>query len=109
MVFLSTDGVWAAVPAEAAKVEEGGPFKPLTELITKFMAAGGRVIACAPCCKKRNIDEGGLFEGVEVAGGAVLVEWLSNGSPNASYYSRINTNRAGIVPSAPNWNLLNDD
>ena len=85
MVFLSTDGVWAAVPAEAAKVEEGGPFKPLTELITKFMAAGGRVIACAPCCKKRNINEGGLFEGVEVAGGAVLVEWLSNGSPNASY------------------------
>lgn len=85
MVFLSTDGVWAAVPEEAAKVEEGGPFKPLTELITKFMAAGGRVIACAPCCKKRNIDEGGLFEGVEVAGGAVLVEWLSNGSPNVSY------------------------
>ncbi len=85
MVFLSTDGVWAAVQEQAAEVVEGGPFKPLTELITNFMAAGGRVVACAPCCKKRDIEASSLFEGVEIAGGAVLVEWLSNGSPNVSY------------------------
>lgn len=85
MVFLSTDGVWAAVEEEAAKVVEGGPFKPLTELLTNFIAAGGRVVACAPCCKKRGIEESVLFEGIEIAGGAVLVEWLSNGSPNVSY------------------------
>ncbi len=85
MVFLSTDGVWAAVKNEASKIVEGGPFKPLTELITNFIAAGGRVVACAPCCKKRDIDEAELFGGVEIAGGAVLVEWLSNGSPNVSY------------------------
>jgi len=85
MVFLSTDGVWAAVKDEAAKVNEGGPFKPLTELITNFLAAGGRIVACAPCCKKRDIAPEVLFEGVEIAGGAVLVEWLSNGSPNVSY------------------------
>jgi uncharacterized protein len=85
MVFLSTDGVWAAVKAEAAKVVEGGPFKPLTELITAFLSAGGRVVACAPCCKKRAIEPESLFDGVEIAGGAVLVEWLSNGSPNVSF------------------------
>jgi predicted peroxiredoxin len=85
MVFLSTDGVWAAVPDEAAKIAEGGPFKPLTELLSNFLAAGGRVVACAPCCKKRGIDESGLFDGIEIAGGAVLVEWLANGSPNVSY------------------------
>ncbi len=85
MVFLSTDGVWAAVKAEAAKVDEGVPFKPLTELITNFQAAGGRIVACAPCCKKRGIEAGVLFNGVEIAGGAVLVEWLSNGSPCVSY------------------------
>jgi predicted peroxiredoxin len=43
------------------------------------------VVACAPCCKKREIEETSLFDGVEIAGGAVLVEWLSNGSPNVSY------------------------
>ena len=85
MVFLSTDGVWAAVKEEAATVVEGGPFKPLTELIETFIAAGGRVVACAPCCKKRDISEDQLFEKVEIAGGAVLVEWLSNGSPNVSF------------------------
>lgn len=85
MVFLSTDGVWAAVRDEASQIDEGGPFKPLTELVVKFMEAGGRVVACAPCCKKRSIEPDALFEGVEIAGGAVLVEWLSNGSPNASF------------------------
>ena len=85
MVFLSTDGVWAAIPEEAAKIDEGGPFKPLTELMNNFIAAGGRVVACAPCCKKRGIEAESLLEGVEVAGGAVLVEWLSNGSPNVCY------------------------
>ena len=85
MVFLSTDGVWAAVKDEAAKVVEGGPFKPLTELIENFINAGGRIIAGAPCCKKRAIEQDQLVENVEIAGGAVLVEWLSNGSPNVSY------------------------
>ena len=85
MVFLSTDGVYAAVKDEAAKIDEGAPFKPLTELITNFLAAGGRIVACAPCCKKRGIEQPVLFDGVEIAGGAVLVEWLSNGSPNVSY------------------------
>ena len=85
MVFLSTDGVWASVKDEAAKIVEGGPFKPLTELVTNFIAGGGRVVACAPCCKKRGIEQASMFEGIEIAGGAVLVEWLSNGSPCASY------------------------
>lgn len=85
MVFLSTDGVWAAVPEEAAKIDERGPFKPLTELLENFMQAGGRVVACAPCCKKRAIEADQLFEGIEIAGGALLVEWLSNGSPCVSY------------------------
>jgi len=85
MVFLSTDGVWAAVPEEADKVVEGGPFKPLSELMKNFIQAGGRVVACAPCCKKRGIEPDQLAEGIEIAGGAVLVEWLSNGSPNVSY------------------------
>ena len=85
MVFLSTDGVWAAVPAEAEQIVEGGPFKPLAELIQTFLEAGGRIVACAPCCKKRGIEAEQLYPNVEIAGGAVLVEWLSNGAPNVCY------------------------
>jgi hypothetical protein len=35
--------------------------------------------------KKRNISESQLIEGATPAGGAALVEWLSNGSPSVGY------------------------
>jgi hypothetical protein len=35
--------------------------------------------------KKRGITEANLIEGATPAGGAALVEWLSNGSPCVAY------------------------
>lgn len=37
------------------------------------------------CMKKRGITENDLIEGATPAGGAALVEWLSNGSPSVTY------------------------
>ena len=85
MVFLSADGVWAAVKDEAEKIDEGAPFKPLAELVRNYLAAGGKLLVCTPCCKKRGIEASMLFEAAEMAGGAALVEWLSNGSASVSY------------------------
>jgi uncharacterized protein len=85
MVFLSTDGVWCAVKGEAEKINEGAPFAPLKDLITKYVAAGGKIYVCTPCMKKRNISEDHLIGGAVPAGGAALVEWLSNGSPCVAY------------------------
>lgn len=85
MVFLSTDGVWCAAKGEAEKINEGAPFAPLKELITKFVNAGGKIYVCTPCMKKRGIAEADLIEGATPAGGAVLVEWLSSGSPSVAY------------------------
>jgi len=85
LVFLSTDGVWAAVKGEAEKVNVGAPFAPLKELVDKFVAAGGKIMVCAPCMKKRDITEDRLIDGAHPAGGAALVEWLSNGSPCVGY------------------------
>jgi predicted peroxiredoxin len=85
MVFLSTDGVWCAVKGEAEKIDEGAPFAPLKELIDKFVAAGGKILVCSPCMKKRNISESQLIDGAKPAGGAALVEWLANGSPCVAY------------------------
>jgi predicted peroxiredoxin len=85
LVFLSTDGVWAAVKGEMEKVEAGPPFAPLRELVAKFTAAGGRILVCAPCMKKRAVEEGHLIPGAKAAGGAALVEWLSDGSPCITY------------------------
>lgn len=85
MVFLSTDGVWAAVKGEYEKVNEGAPFAPLKELVDKFVAGGGRILVCTPCMKKRAIEPDQLIAGATAAGGAALVEFLSDGTPCISY------------------------
>src|SRR5512142_217178 len=77
MVFLSTDGVWAAKRGEAEKINVGEPFAPLKDLVTKFTAGGGRILVCTPCMKKRGIAPEDLIEGSVPAGGAALVEFLS--------------------------------
>ncbi|MDJ0766642.1 MAG: DsrE family protein [Myxococcota bacterium] len=78
LMFLMSDGVWAAVKGEAEKVVEGEPFAPLKELVDKFINGGGKMYVCAPCIKKRGITEEQLIEGAEPAGGAALVAWLSD-------------------------------
>jgi predicted peroxiredoxin len=85
MVFLSTDGVWAAVKGEYEKINEGAPFAPLKELVDKFVAAGGQILVCTPCMKKRSIDPERLIAGATPAGGAALVEFLSDGTPCITY------------------------
>ena len=85
MVFLSTDGVWAAVQSEVDRIEAGEPFAPLRDLVQKFTANGGKILVCSPCMKKRGITEDMLVPGATPAGGAALVEWLSNGPASASY------------------------
>jgi predicted peroxiredoxin len=85
MVFLSTDAALLAKQGEAEKINEGAPFAPLKELMDKFLAAGGKLLVCSPCLKKRGITEDQLIEGASPAGGAALVEWLSSGSPCVGY------------------------
>jgi predicted peroxiredoxin len=85
MVFLSTDGVWAAVRGEAEKINEGAPFAPLKELVDKYVAGGGKILVCTPCLKKRGIGEDTLIPGSQAAGGAALVEFLSGGTPCITY------------------------
>ena len=43
MVFLSADGVWAAVTGEVDAIDEGDPFAPLKELVEKFTASMARI------------------------------------------------------------------
>jgi predicted peroxiredoxin len=85
MVFLSADGVWAAVKGEVDKVNEGEPFAPLKDLVEKFVQNGGKILVCSPCLKKRGLTEADLVAGSSPAGGAALVEWLAAGSPCVGY------------------------
>ena len=84
MVFLSIEGVRLSQKGHADQIHEEG-FAPLRELMDNFAKAGGTIYVCAPCFKKRKLDENNLVAGAAVVGGAKLVEFLSEGSPCISY------------------------
>ena len=84
LVFLSTEAVRLAEEGYADDIHEEG-FLPLEELMNNFAGAGGKIFVCAPCAKKRGLDETTLIKGATIVGGAKLVEFLSDGTPCVSY------------------------
>lgn len=86
MVFLSTEGVRLAERGYADDIHEEG-FSPLKELMSNFVKAGGSILVCSPCYKKRGLNESSLVDGATIVGGARLVEFLSadGGSPCVTY------------------------
>src|SRR5687767_6039571 len=59
LVFLSVEGVRLSQKGYADDIHEEG-FAPLRELMANFAAAGGKIYVCAPCFKKRKLDENQL-------------------------------------------------
>lgn len=84
VVFLSTEAVRLAVQGAADEIAEPG-FSPLRELMANFASAGGTILVCAPCFKRRSLDETRLVAGAKIVGGAKLVEFLAGGAPCVSY------------------------
>ena len=83
-IFLSCDGAWLGKTAEADKIAEEG-FAPLSDLLTGFVEAGGHLLVCSPCAKKRGIAETDIVAGAQIAGGATLVALLADGAQCVSY------------------------
>ena len=84
LVFLTLDGVHLSQKGFAGTVKEPG-LPPLGEVMEKYLAAGGRILACGTCVKKRGLDGGNLAPGVAVAGAPALVAFLSGGTPSVSF------------------------
>ena len=84
VVFLSIEGVRLAQPGYADDIHEEG-FAALKDLMTNFVAAGGKIYVCSPCFKKRKLDEAALIPGAVIVGGAKLVEFMSEDCPSVSY------------------------
>ena len=84
VVFLTTEGVRLSQKGYADDVHEEG-FLALKELMDNFAEVGGEIMVCAPCFRKRGLDENNLVSGARLVGGAVLVEFLSQGTPCITY------------------------
>ncbi len=50
------------------------PFPSLGELVDLFVEAEGSLYGCAPCLQSRNLKQEDLLEGVQIVGGAAMVE-----------------------------------
>jgi uncharacterized protein len=84
LVFLSVEGVRLSQRGYAEDIHEEG-FAPLRELMDNFAKGGGMIYVCSPCFKKRKLNEQDLVAGATIAGGAKLVEFVSDGSACVSY------------------------
>ncbi len=84
IVFLSTEGVRIGQAGYVDDIREEG-FAPLSELMANFAEGGGRILVCAPCFRKRGLDENNLVAGAIIVGGASLIEFLSEGAPAITY------------------------
>ena len=84
VVFLTTEGVRLSQKGYADDIHEDG-FMALKELMDNFAEAEGTIMVCAPCFRKRGLDEDNLVAGARLVGGAVLVEFLSEGTPCITY------------------------
>jgi len=76
-IILQTTGVWLAVRDYASHVRAEA-FPPLDQLIKDFRELGGKLVACVPCLKSRNITDDMLIEGTkQAAAGTVVTETTS--------------------------------
>jgi predicted peroxiredoxin len=72
-IVLQMAGVWLAKEGHAKIVHES-PFPPVIELMEQFKEAGGRLLVCQPCLKKRQIEPGELVEGAVIVNAPTIIK-----------------------------------
>jgi uncharacterized protein len=83
-VLMTVEGVWIGTKGYTDGLQAHG-FAPLSELVQKFLAGGGRLWLCAACTKPRNISPENLIDGAEIIGAVTAVEALVNGAQTLSF------------------------
>ena len=85
MMFLTKEAVRLAVEGFAVGTAcEGCP--PLTTLISRYAAAGGRMIACGVCVDAKHLDPETFADNAVKAGTVQLWEWIGDeGATTFSY------------------------
>src|SRR5205814_10487373 len=66
-LLLTIEGVWVATKGYTDGLQATG-FDPLSDLVQKFAANGGRIWVCGACAKPRGIPPEQLGEGAQIGG-----------------------------------------
>src|SRR4029453_8285225 len=83
-VVLTIEGVWVATKGYTGGLQANG-FDPLSDLIAKFAAGGGRSWGWGACAQPRDVTQEHLVEGAQIVGAATAVEALVNGAQTLSF------------------------
>jgi predicted peroxiredoxin len=84
LMFLTKEAVRLALPGTAIGTAcDGCP--SLSDLMTRYDAAGGRLLVCPVCFNARQLDAEGLVPNAEVGGTVQLWEWIGDGATTFSY------------------------
>ena len=77
LMFLTKEAVRLAVSGTAVGVAcDGCP--PLSELLKRYEAAGGRYFVCPICFNAKNLDSGALIAGAELQGTIPMWQWIGH-------------------------------
>ena len=84
LMFLTKEAVRLALDGIAVAVAcDGCP--PLTALMERYAAAGGRYYVCPICFNTKGLDQADLIAAAELAGTVQLWEWIGDGATTFSY------------------------
>lgn len=77
MMFFTKEAVRLSQPGVAVGVAcDGCP--PIPELMSRYQAAGGRVLVCPLCFNARRLDDGQLIDNAELGGTVPLWQWIGD-------------------------------
>ncbi|MDO8361742.1 MAG: DsrE family protein [Actinomycetota bacterium] len=84
LIFLTKEAVRLALRGAAKGIAcDGCP--QISDLMTRYEAAGGRFIACGVCWNSKQLDKDQLIANAEVAGTVQLWEWIGEGATTFSF------------------------
>ena len=84
LIFLTKEAVRLALRGVAKGIAcDGCP--QISDLMTRYEAAGGSFIACGVCWNSKQLDKDQLIANAEVAGTVQLWEWIGDGATTFSF------------------------
>ena len=84
LVWVSKEAVRLATEGVATGKACGG-CPPITELMTRYAAAGGRLMVCPLCFNAKELDEATLVPHARLGGTVALWEWIGDDAATFSF------------------------
>jgi predicted peroxiredoxin len=85
LMFLTKEAVRLALDGTAVAVACTG-CPPLSELVKRYEASGGRYYVCPICFNAKTLDDANLIAGAELQGTVPLWQWIGDeGATTFSY------------------------